>query len=317
MSNRAGNNAIAFFVAAYVGSFIYLDHMGALPFEEAGTLFVVLGVGFSLLAWLVTIGIKPIEIAIARPRLEALVVLLLVVAVAAYLVFGRTWVDGLIPDAAHGGSDFAHLASIVASKLAVFVFIPFIVFRVLFGQTWAGFGLSRAAFSRLAGRDGIAALIIAAAICAFQFYAGRAAEPIRDGHIAGLALWLGVPLSFAWLLLDVGLTEEFFFRGMVQTRLAALFNSEVAGIVLMALVFGLIHAPGMVLRGAGGVEGLGEHPDVLTAAAYTIAVQAVAAFFFGIVWMRTRNLPAVIVIHAATDLLSNLPDLVKPFGLVP
>jgi hypothetical protein len=33
--------------------------------------------------------------------------------------------------------------------------------------------------------------------------------------------------------------------------------------------------------------------------------------------MRTRNLPAVIVIHAATDLLSNLPDLVKPFGLVP
>jgi hypothetical protein len=33
--------------------------------------------------------------------------------------------------------------------------------------------------------------------------------------------------------------------------------------------------------------------------------------------MRTRNLPAVMIIHAATDLLPNLPDFVKPFGLVP
>jgi membrane protease YdiL (CAAX protease family) len=53
----------------------------------------------------------------------------------------------------------------------------------------------------------------------------------------------------------------------------------------------------------------------LTAAAYTIGVQSVAAFFFGIFWMRTRNLPALVVIHAATDLLSNLPDFVKTLGL--
>ena len=69
------------------------------------------------------------------------------------------------------------------------------------------------------------------------------------------------------------------------------------------------------MRGAGGVEGLGEHPDALTAAAYTIGVQSVAAFFLGIVWMRTRSLPAMIVIHAATDLLSNLPHFVKTLGL--
>ena len=84
-------------------------------------------------------------------------------------------------------------------------------------------------------------------------------------------------------------------------------RSPIAGLFVMALIFGLVHAPGMVLRGAGVSEGLGDQTDVLTAAAYTIGVQSVAAFFFGVVWLRTRNLPALMVIHAATDLLSNLP----------
>ncbi len=315
MSDRIGNLAIAFFVAVYVGSLIYLDHLGALPVEEAGTLFVVLGLGFSLLAWLVTIGVKPIEIVISRPAFEGIVAVLLVVAVGAYLVYGRTWVDAQFPDAAYGGSELGHVLGVTVAKLAVFVVAPFLVFKFLFGHNLAGFGLSRAAFARLGGRDGIAALVIAAAICVFQFYAGRAAAPIRGGAISGEVLWVGGAITFLWLLFDVGLTEEFFFRGMVQERLAAAFKSPVAGLVLMALVFGLVHAPGMVLRGAGGVEGLGEHPDAWTAAAYTIGVQSVAAFFLGIVWMRMRNLPVVIVIHAATDLLSNLPDFVKTLGL--
>ena len=315
MRDRTGNLAIAFFVAVYVASLVYLDHLGALPVEEAGTLFVVLGLGFSFLAWALTIGIKPIELTITRPVLEGIAALLLVAALGAYLVYGRSWVDAQFPDAAHGGTALGHDLGVTAAKLTVFVLVPFLLFKLLFGETRAGFGLSRGAFARLAGRDGIAALLIALAICVFQFYAGRAAEPIRSGAIAGETLWLGGAVTFVWLLFDVGLTEEFFFRGLLQERLGALFKSPVAGLMLMALIFGLVHAPGMVLRGAGGVEGLGEHPDALTAAAYTIGVQSVAAFFFGIFWMRTRNLPALVVIHAATDLLSNLPDFVKTLGL--
>jgi len=315
MSDRTGNLAVALFVALYVASLVLLDQLGALPVEEAGTLLLVLGFGFSFLAWLLTIGIKPLEIRIARPALEGSAAVLLVVAVGAYLVYGRTWVDAQFPDAAHGGGELGHVLGVTAAKLAVFVVIPFLTLRLMFGQGAAGFGLSRAALARLGGRDGIAALVIAAAICVFQFYAGRAAAPIREGQIVGETLWLGGALTFVWLLFDVGLTEEFFFRGMVQERLAAAFKSPLAGLILMALIFGLVHAPGMVLRGAGDVEGLGEHPGALVAAAYTIGVQSVAAFFLGIVWMRTRNLPAVIVIHAATDLLSNLPYFVKTVGL--
>src|SRR6185436_15404863 len=108
---------------------------------------------------------------------EGLVAVLLVGAVAGYLVYGRDWVDAQFPDAAHGGSALGHALGVTAAKLAVFVALPFAIFRLLFGQGTAGFGLSRAAFGRLAGRDGLAALVIGFAICIFQFYQGSAAEP--------------------------------------------------------------------------------------------------------------------------------------------
>jgi uncharacterized protein len=314
-NNTAGNNALALFVAAYAAALVYLDATGALPFEESGMILAIIGVGFSALAWILTLGIKPIEITISRPAGEAITAILLVFAIAAYLVYGRTWVDGLVPDAAHGGSDFAHEAAQLASKLTAFVIIPLIIFRLVFGQGLASFGLSRAAFARLAGRDGLAALVIGAAICIFQFYVGNAAAPIRNGEIAGTTLWLGGALTFIWLVIEVGLVEEFFFRGVVQTRLAAVFRSELAGLFLMALIFGLIHAPGMVLRGAGGAEGLGSGVDPLTAMSYVIAIQSVAAIFLGLVWMRTHSLPAVMIIHAATDLFPAIPGFTKTLGL--
>ena len=42
---------------------------------------------------------------------------------------------------------------------------------------------------------------------------------------------------------------------------------------------------------------------------------AVSGVFLGIVWARTKNLFAVIIIHAATDLFPNLSDFVRTWGL--
>lgn len=75
-------------------------------------------------------------------------------------------------------------------------------------------------------------------------------------------MWVGLPLAFVWLAFEVGMTEEFFFRAIVQQKLSAFFRSDVAGLMLMALIFGLVHAPGIVMRGAGVDEGLGAHPDI-------------------------------------------------------
>jgi membrane protease YdiL (CAAX protease family) len=44
-------------------------------------------------------------------------------------------------------------------------------------------------------------------------------------------------------------------------------------------------------------------------------VLSVGGIFFGIVWARTKNLWAVMFIHAATDLLPNLKQFVQTWGI--
>lgn len=79
----------------------------------------------------------------------------------------------------------------------------------------------------------------------------------------------------------------------------------------MALLFGLAHAPGFILRGAGLRDAIGSNPSLADAIAYAIVVLSVSGIFFGIVWARTKNLFAVMIIHAATDLLPNFAQFAK------
>ena len=312
---NAGIVAAVLFGAAYAVSLIHLNALGSVPLEEALAILVILGVGFSFLAWFVTIGVRPLALEVRQPLSQAAVALALVALVGLYLVSARSWADALVPGVEAGGHALLHDAWVLLLKLAVFVGVPFAIFRLLFGTSWADFGVSAASFRRLLWRDGIAVVVIGAAICLFQYHAGSAAAPFREGKYAVETLQIGLPLAFVWLVLEVGLTEEFLFRAVLQERLSAVFKSDLVGLFAMALLFGLVHAPGIVLRGAGIDEGLGASPDWFTAAAYTIAVQSVAAFLFGILWLRTRNLLLVILVHAATDLLSNAPDLFASFGL--
>jgi len=306
--------AALLFAAVYAASLVHLNGLGVFPLEEALAILVIVGVGFSFLAWVTTIGVKPEPVAVASPGPQAMVALALVAALGFHLVAVKSWGDGLVPGASTGGDDLAHEAWVLALKLMVFVVVPLFVYRALFNATWADFGLTAASWRRLLGRDGLAVIVIGVAVCAFQYGAGSAAAPFREGKYAVEALQVGLPLAFVWLVFQVGLVEEFFFRAVLQERLSAFLRSDVAGLFVMALIFGLVHAPGMVLRGAGVAEGLGSNPDMLTAAAYTVAVQSVAAFMFGILWLRTRNLLAVMLVHAAFDLLSNAPDLLRAFG---
>jgi len=126
-----------------------------------------------------------------------------------------------------------------------------------------------------------------------------------------LQLFVGLPLCFVWLVFEVGLVEEFFFRAVIQSQLAAAFKSEVSGVVLMSLIFGLAHAPGFIFRHAGEVEGLGSNPSAIDAIAYSIVVLAVSGITFGIIWARTKNLFALMLIHAAGDLLPNFGTFVQ------
>ena len=125
-----------------------------------------------------------------------------------------------------------------------------------------------------------------------------------------------MPLVFLWLVLEAGVVEEFFFRVLLQSRLSAALRSELGGIVLMSLIFGLVHAPGLYLRTSMTQEGLPAHPSFLMAVGYSIVITSVAGFFLGVLWARTRNFLVIILLHAATDLLPNTLPTLRAFHLL-
>jgi len=83
----------------------------------------------------------------------------------------------------------------------------------------------------------------------------------------------------------------------------------------LAVIFGLAHAPGLYLRGAGAVTALGDSPTLFASAAYAIAVLSLAGLAFGVIWARTENLLVLMFIHARVDLPPMLPEFIETFGL--
>lgn len=116
--------------------------------------------------------------------------------------------------------------------------------------------------------------------------------------VTGLAYWgLGLvrfrphPLNpglalatFFGILWVVALSEEFFFRGLLQPWLGQWTGSAGAGLILAALLFGCAHL------------GFQRHfPNWRFA-----TVAAIAGFFYGLAWRRSRSVQASMVTHALT-----------------
>jgi CAAX protease family protein len=282
--------------------------------EDAISGIVIFGIAFPLIAWVTTLRARPLTVPARRGAGELALLFVCLVLVTLYLIWGATISEAMIP-ADWLASPRVKFCIVLARKLIVFVAIPFLLFRTFFGYRWSDFGLQFAGLRALTGNHLLVVLVLSVLILVFQYFAGTAAKPIRHGEFAASQLAIGLPLCFAWLFVEVGLVEEFFFRALVQARLAAWFKSDISGVALMALLFGLAHAPGFILRRAGFAEAIGENPSAADAVAYAIVVLSVGGIFFGIVWARTRNLFAVMFIHAATDLLPNFKQFVSTWGI--
>jgi membrane protease YdiL (CAAX protease family) len=294
----------------YCAAFAIL--LGNRNFEVAGAVvvLVVFGIVLPLIAWIATRHAIPLSISIQRGTPELIVLIAYVVALSLYLIGGPQWIDQHLPS---GWSDSLRIKSVItlAKKLIVFVAIPFAIFRFSFGYRLRDFGIQREGLRSLRGNHLLVVLVVGGAFLAFQYFASGGGAAFRREHATASQLLFGLPLCFIWLLLEVGLVEEFFFRALVQSQLAAAFKSEISGIVLMSLIFGLAHAPGFIFRHAGEVEGLGLHPSALDAVAYSIVVLAVSGITFGVIWARTKNLFALMLVHAAGDLLPNFGSFVQ------
>jgi membrane protease YdiL (CAAX protease family) len=253
-----------------------------------------------VLAWLVTRKSIPLPFAVMQPARETAILIVYLVPLTAYLAWGRNLLSRFtIPQPRLS-------LLILAIKLLIFVAIPAAILRLGWKYRWRELFVLKGA-----RRHWRAALWMSLAMIAFQCLFGRGLVDIRQSGLAPRTLAIGAPLIYLFLLLEVGLVEEFFFRVLLQSRLAAWLKSETAGIVGMALLFGLAHAPGFYFRSGASQEALGVHASWLMAIGYSIVITSVAGFFLGVLWMRTRNLLLVMVVHAAGDLVPNLVPMLK------
>ncbi len=282
-SRRRGILLLVGYLALYAATLLAMNCAGNFDIAEPLLVLGIVGVGFSLAAWLLTIGVKPLAYTIRQPQKELTVIAIYLIPVVAFLTLGLGAIHRYIP------ADPEDAIALLVAKSLVLVIVPATMLWRLFGYSFR-----RLAPMSLRLRHLIIIVVMSALLLGFQAALGSGLRDILNAHLPAAKLLVGVPLVFAWLALEAGVVEEFFFRVLLQTRLTAVLRSELGGIVLMALLFGLAHAPGLYLRSSLTNEGLGAHPSFLMAVGYSI----------------------VVLIHAAGDLLPNLLPMLHSLRLV-
>lgn len=280
---------------------------------ESAAVLLVFGLGFSAIAWAATRGIAPASVVVRRPRAESLAILAYLAAFSVlFLGFGLSALKEWLVD------ERVERMAILVAKLGAMVVLPAWLFlkmgngiRELF-PVRSGQGAS----GLVGGRRGWRTLaIMCALVLVLQFTVGRGPKQIAllqsEWGWAAWQLALVAPLALAWMTLEAGLTEEFLFRVLLQTRLEAWLGNRTAAILAMSVLFGLAHAPGYVLRGGHLAEGMGVAPDPLTAAAYAIVVVSPIGLMFGVLWARTASLGLVVLLHGFTDLVPHLAPFAR------
>jgi uncharacterized protein len=297
------------FAASWLVCFALLAANGQ-PMEEPIFLLLILGLALPGIALLVCRGLPKLPPA---PAVAGELALLagLVVFIAAFLAIKGRLLSLLLPEPA---DPRLHELVNTLLKLVAFVAIPLAAYALRARLSPRALGL-RWPPEGPRGRSWLAFGVLGAALVVIQLVLGRGARPLLDGSLSERHWILAVILCFVWVSLEAGLVEEVFFRVILQSRLAAATGSQASGLFLSALIFGLAHAPGLWLRGAGGIEGLGDAPSLAVSIAYGLTTMGVAGMVFGVLWMRTRNWLLVVALHGLTDALSNAPEFLDTWGL--
>jgi membrane protease YdiL (CAAX protease family) len=301
---QIGLGLLVAYLILYAWMLLAMRRAAAFDIAEPLMVLVIVGVGFSLAAWLLTIGVQPLDSPVMKPNRELAAVTIYLLPVVVFATWGLDLLHRYVP------ADPENAFAILAAKLLVFVVVPAAIMRAQFG-----YGVRQLAPMSMRTRYLVVAAGMSLLLLAFQAFLGRGLRDIVSAHIPPSILLYGVPLTFIWLALEAGIVEEFFFRVLLQTRLAAVLRSELGAIVLMSVIFGLAHAPGLYMRTGLTQEGLPPHPSLLMAVGYSIVITSVAGFFLGVLWARTRNFAVIVVVHAIGDLLPNVVPTLRSLRL--
>lgn len=292
------------YAAVWAGSVWVLSNAGGENAQEAMVLAPIFAVVGPLMAWgLTAVGRREtVPVPVARPRVEALAVIgYLVVYAALFLGWGLTAVREWFPQ--EPDREFA----ISGLKLLAHVILPAGLLLALGGRI--------APLMRFhAGRPSfwLPLVVLGGALLALLCVVSPSLRQIAELNLSASEwLWAG-PGAFLWLVLAVGLCEEFLFRAVLLSRLTAWMKSATGAVVIGAVLFGVAHAPGLWLR--ADPDTFGHFHNPLFVFAYCVAVLSPTGIFFGILWQRTKSLWLLVVLHVCVDYLPNLPDFVHSFG---
>lgn len=293
------------YLGLYCGA-LYAMHL-AYGFDITEPLFAfgILGVSFSGFAWLLTIGVTPLPYLVSNAKEE----LASIAMYGSFVVLFVTWGFGFLHRILPSGPLDA--IGILLAKLLLFVAFPTALMRKK-----SGYSFKRLAPASFPARHLLALSGVSLLLLVFQGAFGRGLRDLAAAHLSATMLAVGVPLTLVWASLEAGVVEEFFFRVLLQTRISAVIGSELGGIVLSSLAFGLIHAPGLYLRTTLTQEGLPPHPSLLMALGYSIVITSTAGFLFGVLWARTRNFALIVLAHGMADLLPNILPTLQALRLI-
>ncbi len=291
--------ALAGYALLWGGATAYLAASGGDWFTPV-LIMAIFGLALSGVAWALTRGAEAPAIEVKRPAFEsgAIVIYLALVYAALFLGPGMSWAREAFPEGQT--QDLV----VIGLKLLVHIVLPALLLLAL------GAKLSPLFQAGLSARKFWRTLIVLSAIVLglLAFISPSLRNIAETGAPAALLAWIA-PVSFVWIAVEAGLNEEFLFRAVLQTRLAAFFRSATAGVVVSSLVFGIAHAPGLFLRGGPGVDGWSSDP--LQVIAHTIAVLTPVSLLFGLIYARTKSLLLVVLLHAMVDVLPNMDEFIR------
>jgi membrane protease YdiL (CAAX protease family) len=152
------------------------------------------------------------------------------------------------------------------------------------------------------------AIGIGVAIGLLQTFAMSQGEAIRATILSGKALYL-FPITFALMLVMAGFTEEFFFRGFLQTRLQESTGRTWVAVGVTSLLFGVYHLPYAYLNPNWPSAG-----DWGAAWGAALGNGVPGGLVLGILYARSRNLVAPIVLHSlinAMPVMTRLEEMLR------
>jgi membrane protease YdiL (CAAX protease family) len=242
------------------------------------------------------------EVPVALPKRES-VVLLLYVLVYALLIFGP--MSGMLKSSLPPGR--AQELVMLGYKLLVHVAIPIGLIHLAGGHVRGilDVGLRR--------RGVLPVLII---VSAFMIVAvallNSIFEQLGASGLSTLAIVGWIAITWLWYTLEVGVTEEFLFRGLLQSRLTAWLQSGPMAIIATSVLFALAHVPTFYLRGGEEIaKQAGSLPQII---ALAVASLAPISIMLGTLWYRTRSFALVVLVHGAIDTMPGVEEMIRLWG---